>query len=192
MVKRLQPWRLPGFGLGTALLLLFSALPASAQSGNLSDVTGAIVTTSDIAGGSYYPLEDGEAISGLAYADPAAEVAVNNALFNVTPQLQAILGLDSATDLDGPSAEQAQTLINNLANEANGVSISQAERLVLALVDIWQAQSVSPAQLLEATAAFNDIVSTADNGYILNPPTPFQQIRAVLNPLVIAAVGATS
>ena len=43
-----------------------------------------------------------------------------------------------------------------------------------------------PAQLQEAVAAYNDIVRTADDEYILNPPTLFQQIRAVLNPLVLA------
>ena len=188
MVKWLHAWNGSGFGLGTALCLLFSALPAQAQSGNLSDVTGAIVTTSDVAGGAYYPQAEGGAATGLAYADPTAQTAVNNALFNVSPQLQAVLGVASATDLTGPSANQAQTLINTLSNPAKGVSVSQAERLVLALVDIWQAQSVSPAQLLEAVNAFNNIVDTADDDYILNPPTLFQQIRAVLNPLALAAL----
>ena len=188
MVKWLQSVRASGFGLGTLLLLLGFALPVQAQSGNLSDITGAIVTTSDIAGGAFYPRDDGEEAPGLAYADPNAEVAVNNALFDATPQLQAILGVESATDITGPSADQTQTLINSLANTAKGVSVSQAERLVLVLVSIWRSQSVSPAQLLEAVAAFNDIVSTADDEYILNPPTLFQQIRAVLNPLVLAAL----
>ena len=192
MVKWLPPWNWPSVGFGTALLLLSAVLPVQAQSGNLSDVTGAIVTTSDVAGGAYYPQGEGEEITGLAYVDPAVEVAVNNALFNVTPQLQDILEVDSPTDLTGPSADQTQRLINSLANPAKGVSVSQAEQLVGVLVRIWQSQSVSPDQLLAVVAAFNDIVRTADDDYILNPPTRFQQIRAVLNPLVLAALGSTS
>ncbi|MCG8367187.1 MAG: hypothetical protein MJA27_28100 [Pseudanabaenales cyanobacterium] len=192
MVTWLQPWRAPGLGLGAALLLLGSAWPVWAQSGNLSDVTGAIVTTGDIAGGSFQPGGRGGAapVSRL-YANPNAQGAVNTALANATPQLQEILGV-TATDIAGPSADQTQTLINTLSNTAKGVSVSQAEQLVAALVQIWQSQSVSPTQLLNAVTAFNDIVNTADNDYILNPPTSLQQIRAVLNPLVLAALGETS
>lgn len=191
MVTRLQPWSVSGLGLGAALLLLCPAWPVRAQSNNLSDVTGAIVTTSDIAGGSFQPGRPGATEVRLVYANPAAQGAVNTALSNATPQLQEILGV-TATDIAGPSADQTQTLINTLSNTAKGVSVSQAEQLVTALVQIWQSQSVSPTQLLNAVTAFNDIVNTADNDYILNPPTLFQQIRAVLNPLVLAALGETS
>lgn len=188
MVQWFQPRSAPGLGLGTLLLLLCSVSPAPAQSGNQSDVTGPIVTSSDIAGGAFSAQEDDQEITGFAYADPAAQVAVNTILSNVAPQLQTILGVDLVTDIDGPSADQQQTLINTLANEARGVSVSQAERLVGVLVRIWQSQAVSPAELLEAVTAFNDIVGTADDDYILNPPTLFQQIREVLNPLVLAAL----
>ena len=134
MVNRFQPSGSPGFGLGAALIVLFSALPGVAQSGgNLSDVTGAIVTTSDVAGGAFTPQPGGEATTQLAYVDPAAQGAVNSALVTVTPQLEAVLGAGSALSPAGLTAGQRQTLISTLSNPAKGVSVGQAERLVLVM-----------------------------------------------------------
>ncbi|MDJ0706904.1 MAG: hypothetical protein QNJ46_26825 [Leptolyngbyaceae cyanobacterium MO_188.B28] len=189
MVNRIQPVRSPSFGLGAALIVLFSALPVLAQSGgNLSDVTGAIVTTSDVAGGAFTPQPGGDTETRLVYADPAAQGQINRALSDVTSQLEAVLGAGSSLGDDGPTAGQRQALIDAVSNPAKGVSAAQAERLAAVLEQIWQSQTVSPAQLLEAVAAYNNIVSTADDDYILNLPTLLQQIREVLAPIVRAAL----
>lgn len=118
-----------------ALILCQISQPASAQTGNQSDVTGAIVTTGDITGGAFLRTRadftgtnittsdvkggvfspspsGGKVIQGVVFATPSVQIAVNQTALNILNRLS----LNSFTSLSGQPIpiETQQTLLRLL------------------------------------------------------------------------------
>lgn len=140
------------FTFGAALMLFQTSLPAQAQTGNQSDVTGAIVTTSDITGGTFTQpstqFSEGGSVQ-VVFSRYSIQAVVNQAALEVLRQLN-INSLTSPVGNPIPSETQ-QTLLsvltasspiqgnannrltNSLSNVPSGPIVNQAQQLVNSL-----------------------------------------------------------
>ncbi len=199
------------FTFGSAFILCQASLPALAQKGNQSDVTGAIVTSSEVAGGTFAPSPAGER-GRVAFTSNTVRAAVNQAALNVLNQLS----INAITSLAGnpiPAGTQ-QTLLsvltaprsvqvnagsrqitNALSSVQGGPTDNQAaQQLVNSLQGLLKTNSasprqisnvkVNPAQLMAAVKAYNNLINGSSAQFLNSPPPELLAIRSVLSQLI--------
>lgn len=186
-----------GLVLGSCLLVIAIAPKAQAQAAiqsditgniitNLSDITGPIVTTSDIAGGAFAPGAGRRTY--LAFRNSSVEVAVNQAALSLNSQLgQPLASLLTATGNVDVSASQLET---GLINATGGPSATTARSLSSSLRGLTAGGRVNPAKLAAAVAAYNALIDSSDGLFLRNPPEELLSIQSLLGALVNAGLGA--
>lgn len=193
-----------GLGLAVAFCGLMAGTPAQAQSGNFSDVTGSIITTSDIAGG-FSP--GGDRIVNLAFRTNAIASAVNNAAVAVNQQLAtrnlpiAANGAPTAIpDTVQQTVECASTGSGNagacvgqieqgLVN--GGANPVLARNLALSLDRLTVGGEVNAGRLLALVRAYNALINNSSAQFLSSPPEELRAVQSVLSILLNAAYGRT-
>lgn len=180
-----------GFTLGTSLLVS-ATLPAQAQTGNASDVTGAIITTGDIAGGAFAPT--------LIRDNAALLAALRQAVRIISAQLaQGTLPitLPGVAVASVPVAVQ-QALLAVLIGSGDAAGIesaiaagitdpSLARELAAILQGLFADETVSPANLLAVIEAYNAFIDASSGEALSNPSPTLLTVQSVLTALVSAA-----
>ncbi|PPS42782.1 hypothetical protein [Chroococcidiopsis sp. TS-821] len=183
-----------GLALGTSLFVF--ATPAQAQVGNASDVTGAIITTGDIAGGAFAPIPRGGSRAFLSSA--ALALALRQAIGIISAQLAqgtlpvAVPGVAIASI---PVTVQ-QTLLALLTGTGDSDALESAiaslvddpalaAELIGALQGLIANGTASPANLLAAVQAYNAVID-ASGAALGNPPPELVAVQSVLTALVTA------
>ncbi len=192
-----------GLGLFLAVSGLVSQTPqAQAQSGNQSDITGAIMTTSDVAGG--FNFSGGDRRKIIAFASPGIQSAVDSAAVSINQQLQQQSLSIVATDASqtGISVTVQQTLLVILTNTTNvDVSVRQyvtglvnagadrnlSQDLVLSLVGLTAKGRVEAAQCQKVIRAYNVFIESSSLDLFTNNPDELRAIRSILAQLLNAA-----
>ncbi|NJL86645.1 MAG: hypothetical protein HC886_12735 [Leptolyngbyaceae cyanobacterium SM1_1_3] len=187
---------------GLVLIGLSKAVPAQAQTGNASDVTGNIITTGDIAGGAFQP-QPSTPVRGTPVA-----AAINAALDRAVAQLSAgtlappttglTAGVTQITYRNAQASLYSQlvspgggaaTLLNSLT--AQGAPAAQTQQLIAQLVSLLSSEP-SAATLGAAVEAYNSVVRSANANFLTNIPAEFQAIQALLETANNAALLAAS
>jgi hypothetical protein len=194
-----------GLIVGALLFLLES--PSARARPQLSDVTGAILTTSDIIDGGL-PGQEGRT-TFIVYRTDQIAVAVNQAAASVNQQLAARtlpapaigvpttslspgiqLVLESVLTQTGNVNANANQLANGLFGNCAGVGAGRAEELAANLVGLTAGGQVEAAQLGEAVSAFNEVVNAADDSCLSDPPEELLAIQSALAQLLEEAFEA--
>ena len=181
-----------------AAVLLTNALvsPVMAQTGNQSDITGPILSTSDFAGQTL-PITT-TTVTGFQGGEPA-QIAVNQAAASVNTQL-ADNNLTSPTGTPIPAAVQ-QSILSILTGDAqagnniNAVTaalytapgappLNVIEDLLASLEKLTRDKKVVPAKLLAAVRAYNVMILASNEEFLRNPPAELRAIQASLAKLV--------
>jgi hypothetical protein len=165
-----------GLAVGLAISgVVFKTPQAQAQSGNFSDITGTIVTTSDMVGG-FSPGGDRRII--IAFRTSAIGNAVNQAAVSINQQLAArnlpvpvvATGTPSAIPESiqqncecvltgtGDVGACATQLENDLINA--GANPIFARNLVSSFQGLTAGGSVNPERLLAAVRAYNALIES--------------------------------
>ena len=190
--------------LGSFLLILDTKLPAQAQ---LSDITGAIITTSDIADGIYSSQNPQRVIISFRTSEIAA--AVNRSAVSVNERLVAgnlpvIASNIPTTSLSKTVQQDLQNLLTRTGNVndstnrltsglvegCSGVDAIRAQNLVRSLEGLTSNGTISPAQLRLAVEAYNNLINATRADCLSNPPEELLAIQSVLSALVNAALRA--
>jgi len=194
-------------GLGFALAIagvVARTSPAQAQRGNLSDITGNIITTSDIAGG-FSP--SGDRLVNLSFRTNEIRDAVNTAATSVNQQLASRLlpivanGLPTAIpesvqqnvecaftsniNVGDCTAEIERGLVNA------GVNLAIAQNLATSLQGLTAKDRVEPGRLVAVVRAYNALINSSSAEFLSNPPEELRAIQSVLSILLKAAYANT-
>ena len=209
---RIFPFHLGlSFTFLSAFLLWQASPPAQAQTGNQSDVTGAIVTTSDISGGAFTHSQPGG--RGVAhFSSFTVQTVVNQAAITVLKQLN-INSLTSPTGTSiSPETQQRLLLIltasksvpekasfaqiiTALSSDQGGSTASEARQLAASLEGLFKTRSttatspkvsINANRLLAAIKAYNQLVNHSSAQFLNNPPPELVGIRSVLSELIKA------
>jgi hypothetical protein len=193
-----------GFALGCSLVL-GGTLPAGAQTGNQSDITGVITTTSDIAGGAFAP---GGTIT--TFTNPDIQAAVDEAAALISTQLAggALPVAATNTPITSISATVQQSLQSLLTETGNVAAVSSqiesalinapgatnttenttlVRNLITSLQGLTAGGSVSPPELVAAAEAYNAVIDASNGAFLTNPPPELLAIQSALSRLVNAA-----
>lgn len=203
-IKRLH------LGLGLALgssLLLSGTLPAQAQVGNQSDVTGAMITTSDIAGGAFAPSVGGGTVT--AFTSPGIAAAVNQAAASLNAQVSqgtlpvaatsgpttsipatVLQALQSVLTGAGDVAVALSSIESALANAPGAPSTTLVRNLLSSLQGLTAGGTVSPAQLVATVEAYNALIDASSGEFLGNPQPELLAIQSALSTLVNASLAA--
>jgi hypothetical protein len=193
LMKWLTNWQV---SLVTAVLLTNSLVsPGMAQTGNQSDATGPILSTSDFAGQTFpIPFVRTEFQGG----EPA-QIAVNQAAASLNIQL-ADNNLTSPTGTPIPAAVQ-ELLLSILTGDAqagNNINVLTAalttapgapplnfiQDLLDSLERLTKEERVVPAKLQAAVRAYNAMILASNEEFLRNPPAELRAIQASLAKLV--------
>lgn len=193
LMKWLTNWQV---SLVTAVLLTNSLVsPGMAQTGNQSDATGPILSTSDFAGQTFpIPFVRTEFQGG----EPA-QIAVNQAAASLNIQL-ADNNLTSPTGIPIPAAVQ-ELLLSILTGDAqagNNINAVTAalttapgapplnfiQDLLDSLERLTKEERVVPAKLQAAVRAYNAMILASNEEFLRNPPAELRAIQASLAKLV--------
>lgn len=188
-----------GFALGMVGIGAVSA-PAQAQVGVQSDITGAIITTSDIVGG----FGGGGVRQFLSFRSSRIQAAVNDAAVVINQRLAAgtlpvvARGNVTATAIPG-SVQQSFLVVLTSTGNVNasatqitnalvsaGASSTLAQNLVANLVGLTGG-TVSPAQLTALVNAYNALINASGYDFLNEPPEELRAIQSILAILLNAA-----
>jgi len=192
-----------GLGFALAIVGVVSHAPtAQAQSGNQSDTTGAIVTTSDIVNGALVSSEGGELV--IVYITRPIEDAVNGAASLVNQQLAAgnlpVLSTDTPTAIPLTIQQNLEVLVtangNVSASAAQiesglvsaGADASLAANLVASLRGLNSGGTVDAAQFQAAIEAYNALINGSPDSFVIEIPEELRAIRSVLGILLNAGL----
>jgi hypothetical protein len=193
LMKWLTNWQV---SLVAAVLLTNSLVsPGMAQTGNQSDATGPILSTSDFAGQTFpIPFVRTEFQGG----EPA-QIAVNQAAASLNIQL-ADNNLTSPTGTPIPPAVQESILsiLTGDAQAGNNINaviaalyavpgappLNVIEDLLALLERLTKDKKVVPAKLLAAVQAYNVMILASNEEFLGNPPAELRAIQASLAKLV--------
>ncbi|MEQ9359300.1 hypothetical protein [Coleofasciculus sp. F4-SAH-05] len=202
MKKRHLAFQL-GLGLAVGVAGILSMTTSSQAQPVLSDVTGNIITTSDIAGGAFAPSRGGELI--LVYETPQIredvfEVAdfVNERLAqrnlpgvgNDTSPIPASVQQNFAQVLTGTGNVDAgmSQIQNSLVNA--GANPTLAQNLATSLAGLTAGGNVNPAQFVAVVDAYNALINASSFEFLREPPEELRAIRSVLAILLNAALAS--
>jgi hypothetical protein len=195
LMKWLTNWQV---SLVAAVLLTNSLVsPVMAQTGNQSDITGPILSTSDFAGQTL-PITTTVTVTGFQGGEPA-QISVNQAAASVNTQL-ADNNLTSPTGTPIPAAVQ-ELLLSILTGDAqagnniNAVTaalysapgappLNVIQDLLASLEKLTKDKKVVPAKLLAAVQAYNAMILASNEEFLGNPPAELRAIQASLAKLV--------
>lgn len=191
-----------GLGLAVAISGIISGIPqAQAQTGNQSDVTGTIVTTSDMVGG-FSP--GGDRRLNQAFATPAIQNAVNTAAASANQLLVqgnlpivaigprtaisdvAQKNLECACTRSGNSKSCVSEIERDLVNA--GANPTLARNLALSFEGLTAGSKVEAPRLVAAVRAYNALVSNSSAEFLSNPPESFRAMQSVLGILLNSAL----
>ncbi|MBR8833981.1 MAG: hypothetical protein DSM106950_08060 [Stigonema ocellatum SAG 48.90 = DSM 106950] len=189
----------------SAFMLCQMSQPVQAQNGNQSDVTGAIVTTSDISGGTFIHSQPGG--RGLQFSSVTVQAGVYQAAAKVVNQLN----LNSLTSPAGtPIPPETQQLLlrflttsrsvqgngsieqitNALSSAQGGPTVNQAQQLANSLEGLLKTGTanpsqikINPARLMAALKAYNQLIDNSSAEFLNNPPSELLGIGSVLSEL---------
>ncbi len=195
LMKWLTNWQV---SLVAAVLLTNSLVsPVMAQTGNQSDITGPILSTSDFAGQTI-PITT--TVTGLGFqGGEPAQISVNQTAASLNIQL-ADNNLTSPTGIPIPAAIQ-QLLLSILTGDAqagNNINaviaalysapgtapLNVIEDLLASLERLLKDKKVVPAKLLAAVRAYNAMILASNEEFLRNPPAELRAIQAFLAKLV--------
>lgn len=196
------------FTFGAVLMLCQTSLPAQAQTGNQSDVTGAIVTTSDIAGGTFAHSTVGRS-GRVVFTRSTDQAIVNQSAAKVLNQLNIITltspagnpipsetqqNLLSVLTGSGPlQATASSGLTNALSSVQGGPTVDEAQQLVSNLHGLLTGglkqrevryAKVNPTRLVAAVKAYNHLIDTSSAEFLNNPPPQLLAIQSLLLQLI--------
>ena len=199
LMKWLTNWQV---SLVAAVLLTNSLVsPVMAQTGNQSDITGPILSTSDFAGQTI-SLPITTTVTGLGFqGGEPAQISVNQTAASVNTQL-ANNGLTSPTGIPIPPAIQ-QLLLSILTGDAqagnniNAVTaalstvpgappLSVIQNLLDSLNGLTSDNTVNPVKLLAAVQAYNAMISASNEAFLSNIPADIRAFGVSLAALVEA------
>jgi hypothetical protein len=193
LMKRLTNFQV---SLVAAVLLTNSLVsPVMAQTGNQSDITGPVLSTSDFAGQTIPTTT--VTVTGFQGGEPA-QISVNQAAASVNTQL-ADNNLTSPTGTPIPPAiqelllgiltgdAQAGNNINALAAPFSGAPPDLIQDLLNRLEGLTLGNTVNPVNLLAAVQAYNAMILASNEAFLANPPAELRAIQVFL----AALVGAT-
>jgi hypothetical protein len=194
LMKWLTNWQV---SLVAAVLLTNSLVsPVMAQTGNQSDITGPVLSTSDFAGQTIPTTT--VTVTGFQGGEPA-QISVNQAAASVNTQL-ADNNLTSPTGTPIPPAIQ-ELLLGILTGDAqagnniNAVTaalysapgappLNVIQDLLASLEKLTRDEKVVPAKLLAAVRAYNAMILASNEEFLRNPPAELRAIQAFLAKLV--------
>jgi hypothetical protein len=194
LMKRLTNFQV---SLVAAVLLTNSLVsPVMAQTGNQSDITGPVLSTSDFAGQTIPTTT--VTVTGFQGGEPA-QISVNQAAASVNTQL-ADNNLTSPTGTPIPPAIQ-ELLLGILTGDAqagnniNAVTaalysapgappLNVIQDLLASLEKLTRDEKVVPAKLLAAVRAYNAMILASNEEFLRNPPAELRAIQAFLAKLV--------
>lgn len=199
-IKHLPAHLKLGTAFGTFLMILLTASPAPAQTGNQSDATGPIPSTSDIAGGAFSTTGAG---SQTVFSNSNAQIAVNQAGVSLASQLSAnSLTTASGSAIPAPAQQSVLNLLtvssttqasgsissitNALATGINAPPAAVVAELVSSLLGLLAEGKVTPQQLKNAITSYNELIRSSNAEFLSNPPAELIAIRVSLSRLIDA------
>jgi hypothetical protein len=198
LMKRLTNFQV---SLVAAVLLTNSLVsPVMAQTGNQSDITGPVLSTSDFAGQTIPTTT--VTVTGFQGGEPA-QISVNQAAASVNTQL-ADNNLTSPTGTPIPPAIQ-ELLLGILTGDAqagnniNAVTaalttapgappLNVIQDLLNRLEGLTSDNTVNPVNLLAAVQAYNAMILASNEAFLANPPAELRAIQVFLAALVEATI----
>lgn len=188
-----------GFVLGISSVV--SNTPkAQAQSNNQSDITGTIITTSDIVGGF---ATGGGRRAITAFRTPQIRNAVNRAANSVNVQLASgnlpVVATVTPTAIPGAVQQSLQCVLTRTGNVDvcarqveialvnAGTSPTVSRNLVSSLRGLTARGQVDPAKFRTVVAAYNALINTSSDEFLSTPPEELRAIQSVLAVLLNAA-----
>lgn len=200
LMKWLTNWQV---SLVAAVLLTNSLVsPVMAQTGNQSDITGPILSTSDFAGQTI-SLPITTTVTGLGFqGGEPAQISVNQTAASVNTQL-ANNGLTSPTGTPiSPTVQQPiLSILTADAQAGNNITavtaalttvpgappLSFIQNLLDSLNGLTSGGAVNPANLLAAVQTYNAMILASNEAFLASPPAELRAIQASLAALVEAA-----
>ncbi len=200
LMKWLTNWQV---SLVAAVLLTNSLVsPVMAQTGNQSDITGPILSTSDFAGQTI-SLPITTTVTGLGFqGGEPAQISVNQTAASVNTQL-ANNGLTSPTGTPiSPTVQQPiLSILTADAQAGNNITavtaalttvpgappLSFIQNLLDGLNGLTSGGAVNPANLLAAVQTYNAMILASNEAFLASPPAELRAIQASLAALVEAA-----
>lgn len=200
LMKWLTNWQV---SLVAAVLLTNSLVsPVMAQTGNQSDITGPILSTSDLAGQTI-SLPITTTVTGLGFqGGEPAQISVNQTAASVNTQL-ANNGLTSPTGTPiSPTVQQPiLSILTADAQAGNNITavtaalttvpgappLSVIQNLLDGLNGLTSGGAVNPANLLAAVQTYNEMILASNEAFLASPPAELRAIQASLAALVEAA-----
>ncbi|NCR90933.1 MAG: hypothetical protein GPJ14_07690 [Microcystis aeruginosa G11-01] len=198
LMKRLTNFQV---SLVAAVLLTNSLVsPVMAQTGNQSDITGPILSTSDFAGQTIPTTT----VTGLGFqGGEPAQISVNQTAGSVNALL-ASNNLTSPTGTPIPPAIQ-ELLLGILTGDAqagnniNAVTaalttapgappLNVIQDLLNRLEGLTSDNTVNPVNLLAAVQAYNAMILASNEAFLANPPAELRAIQVFLAALVEATI----
>ncbi|HEY9604414.1 MAG TPA: hypothetical protein V6C85_22550 [Allocoleopsis sp.] len=190
-------------GLGVVLGMgsVMSGNPAQAQTGNQSDTTGAIVTTSDITGGAFAPSGGGRRT--IVFRTNDIKNSVYNAAGTLNQQLAArvlpIVATGPQTAISAAVQQNLECVLTERTNTGNcidqlanalanaGADPTLARNLVSSLRGLTNGGKVDAAQFDAVVRAYNAFINGSNVALLSNPPEELRAIQSVLSILLNAA-----
>ncbi|NEQ33220.1 MAG: hypothetical protein F6K04_19845 [Leptolyngbya sp. SIO4C5] len=188
--------------LASCLIIGLGSAPAEAQTGNASDVTGNIITTSDIAGGAFQPLPS-TPVRGTPVAaaiDAALDESIARlAAGTLAPPANGLASGVTATDYRSAQTSLYSQLVSPGGNAAalqnsliaQGAPAGPTQQLMTRLVSFLSG-SPAAASLGATVQAYNAVVGAAGADFLTNIPAEFQVIQALLAEANDAALSAAN
>jgi hypothetical protein len=192
-----------GLGLTLAIAgIVAKTSPARAQSGNFSDVTGTIVTTSDMVGG-FSP--GGDRRVNIVFPTSQIQQSVNSAASSVNQRLAAGNLPIVSTGAPNPIPASVQQTLESIVTGRSdaGDSVTRLERaLVNAGADPTLARNlanslrglnsngtVEAEQFRSVVRAYNALINSSSAAFLSNPPEELRAVQSILAILLNAALG---
>lgn len=201
----MQKKHILSLALTLTTLILNTTKPATAQTGNQSDITGPIPTTSDIAGGATPTTQTQGATETVFQGGVSVQAAVNQAAATVVSELtantlsdttttspippatqQAVLSLLTATS-STQAAASINTITTALTSSPGSPPVAVVQELTSRLAGLLAAGKVSPEELKAAIRAYNAMILASNTEFLNNPPAELIAIRVSLSRLIAAA-----
>ena len=194
-----------GLGFVLAIAGMISQTPlAQAQSGNQSDITGAIITTSDVAGGFNFSSDRRKLI---AFRSAAIQDAVNSSAVSINQQLIAgslpIVSTDPTTTAISVTIQQnLQVILTDTGNVDNSVVVivndlvdagadrTLSQNLVYGLRGLTAGGKVRAAKFQIVTRSYNSFIDNCSDQVFIKNPDSLRAIRAVLSIMLNAALAS--
>ena len=188
-------------GFALAISSIVSDIPkAQAQSNNQSDITGTIITTSDVVGG-FAPGGGRRVVA--AFRTPEIKNAVDAAANSVNGQLAQgnlpVVATVSSSAIPAAVQQSLQCVLTRIGDVEDcvtqietalvnaGASPIISRNLLSSLLGLTAAGQVDPAKFRAVVQAYNALINTSSADFLGTPPEELRAIQAVLAVLLNAA-----